>query len=175
MTSSCKPTLTCIVSRVKNAAGHGSRLTGTESGHVVLRSPVNSMEGPCGGAAEGLRFRRCAWCPGNPGNTQMDGTRAATESFVIGRHARPFVIRQPLRQKFQMLGAISTILAMACVLLRNRSGPISIPNSLPSPCLDSLLCTMQMLPGVNVAPDRRACSQRRTTSGTCGSRQNVRG
>jgi len=92
----------------------------------------------------------------------LNGTRAATESFVIGRHARPFVIRQPLRQKFPMLGAIETILAMACVLLRNRSGPISIPSSLPWPCLDSLLCTLQMLPVVNVAPNIGAHAVRGT-------------
>jgi len=50
---------------------------------------------------------------------------AATETFLIGPHARPFVIPKPLLVKSPQPGDISIMLAMACVPLRNRSAEAS--------------------------------------------------
>ena len=180
MTSSCKPTPTCIVFPVKKRGR--TRIASDGDGLGARGAPFAGQQHGGGAAEDCLRLRRLwMWMRAlGAQETQatLHGTRAATESFVIGRHARPFVIRQPLRQKFPMLGAIQTILAMACVLLRNRSGTISIPTVSRARCpgrVWNLLCGIQMQPGVNVAPNWRTCSQRHTTVGTCGSRQHVRG
>ncbi len=171
---------------VKNAAGHGSRLTENGVGargapfagqrHGGVPDMLWTVEGQL---RDCLRLRRhvdadgwMPWAPRkNPGNTQWN-TRAATERFVIGRHAR--AIRHPPASAPKVpkrSEPFQTKLAMACVLLRNRSGLISIPGSLLA-VFGISCCEMQ--PGVNVAPNWRACHAVRHGV-QCGSRQNVRG